>query len=386
MNIKDKIELLKSIKKDYKDGKIKIDTSKKHFGFKNSKILNNPSNKYIQGVPYKIENDGKDFCIKVIPIETCYNIHKNPSFIENILLKEFNNLLEDYNIPNLLYYIGSCKVDCKSKALDTKYFSNCQKTNIIKSVCNCLITEYVNKKSLDDYTSSKTLSLASWKSIIFQVLYTIYVLQKKYKLSHNDLHCGNILIDTIDKEGYLTYELNNQKYYVKHNGVIPKIFDFEVSESYNNSISKLYPNEHLKEQKKSIPQYFHPGYDVHYFLDSLLHCCIPEVEEWIRSKYHKDLLYNMDSSDNVSTTEKTASIQAESVGDSLSLETEDESEIPPIGEGCYTYRRRLIVGVENFVKLPTAEELMKDSFFDDFKKKSPNFDDTDKNNLTITFK
>jgi hypothetical protein len=72
---------------------------------------------------------------------------------------------------------------------------------------------------------------------IIQILHSIAVYQKKYKISHNDLHLGNVFLSGVDqntvfkgrhvdKYKQFCYKIGDKKIYVPNTGVLPKIGDF----------------------------------------------------------------------------------------------------------------------------------------------------------------
>ena len=49
---------------------------------------------------------------------------------------------------------------------------------------------------------------------------------------HNDLHPGNVLIDSVLPDTCLTFKLFDKMYYVENTGYIPKLWDFEFSNMF----------------------------------------------------------------------------------------------------------------------------------------------------------
>ena len=79
--------------------------------------------------------------------------------------------------------------------------------------------------TLDNYFENNDISNDEWKSILFQVIITLFVYQKVFDLTHNDLHTNNIMYNTTDKK-YLNYHINGKYYKVPTFGKIYKIIDF----------------------------------------------------------------------------------------------------------------------------------------------------------------
>jgi hypothetical protein len=81
----------------------------------------------------------------------------------------------------------------------------------------------------DKINGTVKFSEKQWESILFQIIFTLYVSQKMYKLNHNDLHLGNILFQKTNNE-YLYYKCPRYSkiYYFKIPtfGYIVKIIDW----------------------------------------------------------------------------------------------------------------------------------------------------------------
>lgn len=60
---------------------------------------------------------------------------------------------------------------------------------------------------------------------IFQILYSINFMWKKYNITHNDLHLNNIMFKHTDLKN-IEYKLNNKKYLIPTNNKMIKIIDF----------------------------------------------------------------------------------------------------------------------------------------------------------------
>jgi hypothetical protein len=64
-----------------------------------------------------------------------------------------------------------------------------------------------------------------WLSILFQIIFGLTILQKEFKMVHNDLHCDNIMFSKTE-EKYLYYKINSDYYKIPTFGRITKIIDF----------------------------------------------------------------------------------------------------------------------------------------------------------------
>lgn len=70
-----------------------------------------------------------------------------------------------------------------------------------------------------------------WYNAYFQIFSALYVLQKKMKMFHNDLHWGNVLVVQNKTNGYWRYIIDGVNYYVPNNGCVFKIWDFGMARS-----------------------------------------------------------------------------------------------------------------------------------------------------------
>jgi hypothetical protein len=431
--------------------------------------------------------------VKINPIETKFNKEEHPMNLEHIYLKQLTeDLVDNYITPNIVYFLGYQKVSNKAKALKfigndlkvlenegcithysnvlfsefieggclNKWIKNIYNTEVgmveenisedeLKSVGKSLVLSKdlsieISTKSLSIKSDSKQTSISNsksqnelitldqWKYLVFSLLYTIDILQTKYKLSHNDFHYGNILIDTsIKPEGYLVYKRNGKTFYFKNYGFIPKLWDFEFAMNYNDAIPKSYPNKFVvgenkiksdytfsednffeefnKEFKKSglnrsemdsadssircTPYNYNKYYDVHYFLTSLLDLYIPQsLFDWILQLFPEqlipdDLESSNSNSSNTSNTSSNTNISNSNISNSniSSNLNNSNSETIETADTIYMAEGRLLNGVEKkFTNLPNANSLLDDSFFDKFTNKPRDL--TIENSIIFEFK
>jgi len=96
--------------------------------------------------------------------------------------------------------------------------------------------KYPNKLLLHNEFANDTQTFTEWvqesRDIIyfnnayFQIIYSLYTLQKYFGMSHVDLHSNNILVQKIKPGGYWIYKINKKNYYVPNMGYIFYIIDF----------------------------------------------------------------------------------------------------------------------------------------------------------------
>lgn len=434
---KSKLYKLKKLRHLIKRKKILVDESKRRFGSDEMVELSKVKNtSQVKGYPFKLVFGDYEFAIKLLPIETRYEKSTHPVFLENIILKELTeNIVEKQICPHIVSYIGSQKISNKSRSLSFLELSRLEIEKTIKNYSNMLLSEYVSGGSLDKwigriYDDKKTITDIQWKSITFQLIYTILVLQKKYKMMHNDFHYGNILIDdTLEPTGYFVYRLDDKTFYIPNTGVIPKLWDFEFSMVYSDNMPNYYPNKfiigshdynlkthtttlntkllELEDDFENVPINYNEVYDLHYFLTSLLDLYISEeLFQWIINLYPRELIPPDDSTTTTHTTKKTTTDftsssfsddsysyskltenSSDKVSDKVSDKRNEKSSTDYSSNSYETNSEeyledgRIITGKEKLFTLPTPLEILNSDFFKEFSIVPDDFDESDSNNL-----
>ena len=172
----------------------------------------------------------------------------------NTSIKPFLNLKKDNIVSNKKY---------------DDFLKRYKKGYYYKNV-SVLISEWANSGDLLDYIrkNHQKFKLKHWRSIIFQFLSCLAVIQEKYpSFRHNDLKANNVLVHTIPKSktnNKFMYKINGQKYIVPNIGFQIKLWDFDfacipgvvdnskVNDDWTDAIN-------IKPEKNRY-------YDVHYFL------------------------------------------------------------------------------------------------------------------------
>ena len=366
-NYSDKLNILDKIRREIKKKRFILDENVNKFGFDDlSQLAKVKNTSQVKGYPFvasKITSKilkGVKLGLKVMPIEIKYDKHEHPSNLEIITLKELtDNLVCKGICPHIVYYIGSQKVLNKSRALKFLNLKRLEVEEQIKTHSNLLISEYIEGGSLDDwvynlYENDQEVSNEQWKILVFQITYTLAILQKYYKMMHNDLHYGNILIDTkIKSGGYFVYTIKNKTFYIPNTGIMPYGWDFEFTMIYSDKIPDFYPNKFIigqcefdrktfiasdpivKEDDSTVdsddlnvPYNYNEVYDLHYFLTSLLDLYISqELFDWINKIYPEELIPKEDNSTNSTSTSNSSSASTSgSKSDSSSESWSDNSE------------------------------------------------------------
>jgi len=113
------------------------------------------------------------------------------------------NLLKDFNVPRVYGY-KTCK----------------------ENVCKySMHYEYIKGKRMDKWLKTKP-NLQKRKSILFQVIYNLYKIHKKYpRFRHNDCQLGNIIIRRVPVRN-IVVKLKSDTLEISNQGVEPVFIDF----------------------------------------------------------------------------------------------------------------------------------------------------------------
>lgn len=365
--LKKKLKHLRDIRHEIKKKRIFFDENRERFGLDElSQLVKVKNTSEVKGYPFKGSKTsynkttgGIRFGLKVVPIETKYDKTEHPCNLENLVLKELTENVVNKNIsPHVAYYLGTQKVNNKSKALKMLNLKRLEVEEKIRTHSNMLISEFVEGGSLDNwvyniYEDDNEISDEQWKNIVFQLIYTISIIQHYYRMMHNDFHYGNILIDdSLTPGGYFVYTIRGKTYYIKNTGVIPKLWDFEFCMVYSNKIPDAYPNkfiigpyEYDKKTHKTlvdpsrldesedtddlnVPYNYNEVYDVHYFLTSLLDLYISqELFDWIIQLYPREVIPEDEESTASSSTSESSSDQSSSSKYDSSSSSDDLDEL-----------------------------------------------------------
>ena len=79
--------------------------------------------------------------------------------------------------------------------------------------------------TLEELIDKEGVTPEEWKSILFQIVYALSFIQKKYDMVHNDLHSDNIMLSKTSDD-YFYYIINHTVYKVPTFGYTVKIIDF----------------------------------------------------------------------------------------------------------------------------------------------------------------
>lgn len=201
-----------------------------------------------------------------------------------------------YNIcPNitLLYKYFRCPDlnILKKNPLFNKLVEDQEKRTIRKDVL-VIVSEYSDLGSLRAWRMEGAAAYATsqWKSIIFQVVYTLAVLQDLLEFRHNDLHQANILLSSCpDTTKTIRYTVGGLNYYLRHAGILVRLWDFDWCYCKN-----LLENFKVSRGKSSVDTNTPRHFDLHRFLNHV-YCSqkghVPkEVRKFIQNIYPTEYL------------------------------------------------------------------------------------------------
>jgi hypothetical protein len=159
------------------------------------------------------------------------DIIKSETLTEIVISGFVNILLENYISPNFvfvskLYFCNSCIQNDQISFEHETIVS--PEINLPTKSCIYMISEFVNGGTLGSLLSHYIQFPNILKNILFQILTSLSCLQRYFGIIHNDLHLGNILLQSNENTGYLEYksdEFGQGTYYIPNN-LLVKIIDF----------------------------------------------------------------------------------------------------------------------------------------------------------------
>lgn len=301
INLKKRLELLKSIRAQIDNGEIVFDETKPNFGFKRLDQLFPVICQEVKGYPCLAFNKLSDklkYGVKIIPQDNNFSKESHPSEIELNLLQEFTKLIDSLVTPHITYYLSRKKVPNSRKALIDFPLKPLKKN--IYNDSHILVSEFVPGGSIEEWIQEEVnITEKQWKYIVFSVAWTLLVLGDRYKFIHSDFHYGNILIDSSVNPSnrtlyrYTLKDSNNKQlvFNVANVGIIPKMWDFEYASTFKETPDLKIQNNGYFEEEENVPHEYNPYYDLHSFFHSIKELNIPKnLEDFIDSIYSKEAL------------------------------------------------------------------------------------------------
>lgn len=267
--------------------------------FKILRLLKDAEYDEVKGIPVLAKftkgiMKNKKFVLKIIPIETEQSLDNSKVEFESLRLFT-DNLVKTkkcIHFPVLYHFVENTSMFNKTffgsftNELTELYDNLC-----IKRTCRLLYCEYIENQDIDLwlYNSSTPPTLQIWKVLIFQVVFSLAVLQREYRFVHNDFHIGNILIDKIASGGSFKYIFDNVDYLVPNIGIISKLWDFEFTKTFTLDNKQGQIKNPVTVNGGKV---YNPYSDIHFFMKEMLTLeDLPtEVVDFVYSLYPKELL------------------------------------------------------------------------------------------------
>ena len=249
--------------------------------------------------------------------------------------------LKDMNLPTAYWASEHVPVTCKALgelpmlAWGRRVYPHCAVT-----VCEWY-TGSLNRSLIRKFMHTEEMRV---RVLLFEVIYTLSELQRRYKFQHNDLHKDNVLLKRAEDNEIFPSSIVKIK---KGTGKRKEIFHYEIPERtlrpilWDFGMSVL----HAAKEKISIPdecephenvgphwcvpKIYEPAYDIHGLFMNILDCLPAESETaiFIRSLYPDEVIYEatvdeiqqMDNNDGENEMDQ-------SEGDTTDQEVTDEGE------------------------------------------------------------
>jgi serine/threonine protein kinase len=190
-----------------------------------------------------------DDCKKYI----VYKEIRTPSLKNNVPLAKFKEALDEIS-PKMEFTIAK---KLESFGVPKMYlYKTCDNKDILYS-------EYVNGKEFREWIMTQP-SLSAIKSVMAQVIYNLYRIQKKYPgFRHHDLHGGNILVRPVPVK-----DMKIMGSTISNAGFEAVIIDFgfSVFPRIKNPLVNANNYKNIGISRKSDKHY-----DLHFFLNSINH-------------------------------------------------------------------------------------------------------------------
>jgi len=234
------------------------------------------------------EDNKQSYAIKIVAYPKkenygdMYNI-KRPENVELLMIRLLSQFVIDKQTPHIILPITTFNTSIKpflnltdDNIVDNKKFDlfvEKYKKGEYYSNVSVLVSEWATGGDLLDYIRKnyKKFKTKEWRTIFFQFLSVLTVIQTKYpSFRHNDLKANNLLvhiIDIPDVNKKLYYNINKQVYIVPNIGFQIKLWDFDFA-----CIKDVIDNAKVDADwtnKINITSEQNRYYDVHYFFNTL---------------------------------------------------------------------------------------------------------------------
>ncbi len=236
---------------------------------------------------YPEDDDKPNYAVKIVAYPKkenygdLFNV-KRPENAELLMIKLLSFFVRNNQTPHIVLPITTFNTSIKP-------FLNLPKNNIVNNKkfdqfikrykkgeyyenVSVLISEWANSGDLLDYIRNnyKKFKLNHWRTLFFQFLSALAIVQAKYpSFRHNDLKANNLLVNEIgmtNNNSKFQYKINGQSYVVPNIGFQIKLWDFDFA-----CIPGLIDNSKVEAEwtsKINISPTKNRYYDIHYFFNT----------------------------------------------------------------------------------------------------------------------
>ena len=259
----------------------------KNLGGKLLYIKSGSTGHTFKGVHPPNEKNKQSYAVKVVAYPKkehygdMYNV-KRPENAELLMIKLLSQFVVKKQTPHIILPITTFNTSIKffldlSKdefITDKRYDAFLKKCGegIYYQNVSILISEWANSGDLLYYIRKnyKNFKTKHWRSIFFQLLSVLAIIQSKYpSFRHNDLKMNNLLVNEIaisPKDNKYFYKINNQVYHVPNIGFQIKLWDFDFA-----CIPGVVDNSKVEAEwtdEINIKPVKNRYYDIHYFFNT----------------------------------------------------------------------------------------------------------------------
>lgn len=226
-----------------------------------------PSLFVVKLVPYHLKSDGRGKYTN----STDFHTSAEPANIEAKAMLILRQLIMTNVLPNAVLLYKYCvikNIDILDPGRTNRAFDGLReelhaKPPRIRPQIMCLMSEFVAYGSLRRWAKQRTRSDVEWRCVIFQIMYSLAVLNDAINFRHFDLHMSNVLIDATSRSPTrcYSYSINGQTFHVPCCGFFCKIYDFDWSFAEGGVLTLQ--NAKVTAGRSSVAPGTHASYDVH---------------------------------------------------------------------------------------------------------------------------
>jgi len=231
--------------------------------------------------------DRQNYAVKIVAYPKkenygdLFNV-KRPENAELLMISLLSYFVRNKQTPHIVLpmttfntsikpFLGLAKDNIVNNKKYDQFLKRYKKGEYYENV-SVLVSEWANSGDLLDYIRKnyKNFKLNDWRTLFFQILSVLAIIQAKYpNFRHNDLKANNLLVNTIGTTKMTSkfqYKINGQMYVVPNIGFQIKLWDFDFA-----CIPGLIENSKVEAEwtcKINVNPVKNRYYDVHYFFNT----------------------------------------------------------------------------------------------------------------------